>query len=327
MNAHTLRKLLRRENLIPIVALLLFSSFVVFGVAPGIAQSPEKEEKEERKIETRIPKHLPIKVVFKNEEKVKDLKNEDWIDDLEVEVTNTGTKPIYYLYIDLGLPDVVTGDQRTTILGLPLQYGRIQLINLTEPLESTDVPIKPGESIILKVDLPTDDSVSWKTLRAKGTYRNPKKLQFWFENLNFGDGTGFSTPEGLPVSVNGERRSNGPHPEGGEVARQTTYPAVSPPPSLDPAAPFFLAPVRFLAGDLFYVGDPVYEPARDICCSISRSDCRWLKTSPITVYASSIHTPVPRAVLTPRHIASRQEMKTQPIAPCPATTRNGASIL
>lgn len=301
MNAHTLRKLLRRENLIPIVALLLFSSFVVFGVARGGAQSPEKEEKEERKIETRIPAHLPIKVVFKNIEKVKDLKNEDWINDLEVEVTNTGTKPIYYLYIDLGLPDMVTDDPATTTLGIPLRYGRPQLVDLTTPLESSDVPIKPGESIILKTDYSPDDIVLWKKLRAKGTYLNPRKLQFWFESWNFGDGAGYMSPDGIPISVKGARSFVGPSPGGAEVAhRQTTYPAVSPPPSPDTADAFFLAPVRFLTGGSVYSGGSASKaaPARDICCSISRSDCSWLKKAPITVYASGMSTSRPQAVLT-----------------------------
>src|SRR5204863_9070072 len=34
--------------------------------------------------------------------------------------------------------------------------------------------------------------------RAKGRYLNPRKIQFWFENLNFGDGTGFMSPDRSP---------------------------------------------------------------------------------------------------------------------------------
>jgi hypothetical protein len=205
MNAQKLRAAFRHQDLLPLMIISLLLFVIVRGVISSTAQSPVKEE---RKIETRIPAHLPIKVEIKNIGKVKDLKNEEWISDLEVEVTNTGTKPIYYLYIDLGLPDVITDPQSpTTTVGFHLRYGRVQLVSLTEPLESDDVPIKPGERAILKVE--SDSAVGWKSLRAKGRYMNPKKLQFWFEGLNFGDGTGFTSPDGVPVSVKGWRSSSG----------------------------------------------------------------------------------------------------------------------
>jgi hypothetical protein len=56
-------------------------------------------EKEERQLEDAIPKHVPIKVKIKAEKEkaFKDLHNEKWLRDLEIEVTNTGTKPIYFL--------------------------------------------------------------------------------------------------------------------------------------------------------------------------------------------------------------------------------------
>ena len=38
-----------------------------------------------------VPKHIPIKI------KVKNLNNEKWANDLEVEITNKSDKPIYYL--------------------------------------------------------------------------------------------------------------------------------------------------------------------------------------------------------------------------------------
>jgi hypothetical protein len=66
------------------------------------AQSPE-----ERVLEDLIPKHLPIKVKIKQEGKedsFKDMKNDLWVSDFELEVTNTGEKPIYYLYLMLLLP-------------------------------------------------------------------------------------------------------------------------------------------------------------------------------------------------------------------------------
>jgi hypothetical protein len=305
MNAHAVRALIQRKNLAPAIVVLLFSLVIFFGVASSTAQSPAKEE---RKIETRIPAHLPIKVEIKNIGKVKDLKNEDWISDLEVEVTNTGTKPIYYLYIESLLPDVITDEQSPTkTVGFALRYGRPQLVDLTEPLESDDVPIKPGESTVLKIN--SNNAVGWKSLRAKGRYMNPKKLQFWFEGLNFGDGTGFNTPEGLPVSVRKERSSSGSLREGGALAyRQTTHPLTSPPLSLDSADPFFFSPARFLTGDFFNTSASSSESTSnlDICCDVSRWDCSWLKRTQDWCLCDWQSTSRPRAVLIHRRVASRQ---------------------
>ena len=99
----------------------------------------------------KIPKHLPIKIKVKKEKeaKVKDLNNEDWLGDLELEVTNTGTKPIYFLDIDLFMPDVFAPNGLN--IGTRLTYGREELIDFSEPLRSDDVPIKPGEVVVLSV--------------------------------------------------------------------------------------------------------------------------------------------------------------------------------
>jgi hypothetical protein len=171
---------------------LLLSVAAVCGV--GVVSSTAQSTKEEREIETRIATHLPIKVKIKKPDKVKDLKNEEWIDDLEIEATNTGTKPIYYLYIAFLLPDDVMVETGKGLI-YQLRYGRIQLSDFNEPVRSDDMPILPGESAVLKVsDL---SAKSWKALKAGGKVANPKKLRFWFQLLNHGDGTGFMGPDGL----------------------------------------------------------------------------------------------------------------------------------
>ena len=51
---------------------------------------------QERIFENKIPAHIPIKIKIKKgkEESFKDLKNEKWLREFELEVTNTGDKPI-----------------------------------------------------------------------------------------------------------------------------------------------------------------------------------------------------------------------------------------
>lgn len=84
---------------------LLLMSFILIGIVvllmatnltSSIAQVQEK-----RVFENAIPKHVPIKIKIKNDKEgsFKNLKNEKWLREFELEVTNTGDKPIYYLEI------------------------------------------------------------------------------------------------------------------------------------------------------------------------------------------------------------------------------------
>src|SRR5215213_1380381 len=119
MNAHNSRSIPHRRNLVPVTATLLLLLVAVCGFASGRAQSNEKGERE---VVDKIPKHLPIKVKVKKPEKLKDAENEDWLGELEVEVTNTGTRPIYYLKIVIDMPDVFAPNGLN--YAYPLRYGR-----------------------------------------------------------------------------------------------------------------------------------------------------------------------------------------------------------
>ena len=73
----------------------------------------------ERKIGVGIPKHLPLKFEVKN------LNSERWVYDLEINVTNTSAKPIYFLDFFITVPGYInksTGNK----LGLWFRYGRIE---------------------------------------------------------------------------------------------------------------------------------------------------------------------------------------------------------
>ena len=184
----------RRVLFITLLTLLLPLFASAFGSLPGTAQ--EAPAKEEREVEDRIPKHLPIKVKVKNEPKVKDLKNEEWLGDVELEVTNTGTKPIYFILILIDVPNALD-DGRDTVYHL--YYGRPELIKFEERARPDDVPLMPGESITLGVADLENEMVSWKHFRAKGRLRNPKRLHLKFQEINFGDGTGFISSAGTPI--------------------------------------------------------------------------------------------------------------------------------
>jgi hypothetical protein len=177
------------------------------GIVSSTAQSTQKEERE---LEDIVPKHLPIKV------KVKNLNSEKWARDLEIEVTNTSNKPIYYLFLILSLPEVKSENNRT--MGFQLIYGRSELVDFANPLQPQDVPIRPGESYTLKI--PDQFSLGWEQFAAKRKLRKaePKKIKMRFGQLNFGDGTGFSFTEGSPIDIHQQQSSNASCGETGETS-------------------------------------------------------------------------------------------------------------
>jgi hypothetical protein len=158
---------------------------------PSVAQSSE-----ERELEDKIPKHLPIKVKIKKEKEkaFKDLKNEKWVRDLEIEVTNIGNKAIYFLKLLLILPEIrdETGYNR----GFGLHYGRAELGNDGIKGGSDDVPIKPGETYVLKIS--KGEVLGWDNSVRRNKWTQPKKVNLKFQVLSFGDGTGFWATEGIP---------------------------------------------------------------------------------------------------------------------------------
>lgn len=160
----------------------------------------QEEKKEERQLEDKIPKHLPITIkVRKDKEKAfRDLDNKDWGRDFELEVKNTGTKPIYRLVLLLILPETQIGEGRILF---SLRYGRAGLSAFQEPLELArpeDVPIKPGETYTFRI---SEGQVrGWKHAQSKEGWPQPKKIVIKFEQLNFGDGTAFRWGEGVAWS-------------------------------------------------------------------------------------------------------------------------------
>ena len=181
---------------------LLFATFILaialvlfYRGASGPTNAQQSAPPQERQVENTIPKHVPLDVKLKKEKEKawKDLKNEIWARDFEVEVTNTGEKPIYtfgfILYFDV--PNDNQDNFRADII-----YGRPEISQIGSKPTADDVPLKPGESKILTLQ-PLD--VNWleKGRREKG-WRLPTKVKIKVAGLNFGDGTGFVLDQPVP---------------------------------------------------------------------------------------------------------------------------------
>ena len=181
-----------RKRLLVFFVIFLASVLLLKGMsAPSVAQSPE-----ERELEDKIPKHLPIKVKIKKEKEkaFKDLNNEKWLRDLEVEVTNIGDKPIYLLHFTLVLPEIK--DETGYNVGFVLHYGRAALGDIETKAEPGDVPIKPGETYGFQIS--KGQVLGWESFVRKQNKPQPKKVILEFGTLSFGDGTGFWAIDGIP---------------------------------------------------------------------------------------------------------------------------------
>ena len=145
-------------------------------------------QKNERQLEDLIPKHVPIKIKIKKEKEAgfKDLNNEKWAWEFELEVTNTGTKPIYSL--DLYVVTDVKAAAGFRVVSM-LSYGRPELGDIKTKAEPTDVPIQPGESVSLKFD--PNQLNAWDYKRKNENRPLPKHLKIEFQFLSFGDGIGY----------------------------------------------------------------------------------------------------------------------------------------
>lgn len=193
------------------LALFVISISVLAACAAGLAsraaQSPAAEERE---FKNTIPEHVPLKVKLRNEQSFKNLKNERWARELEIEVRNTGIKPIYYVYLIINMPEVHVGGHPLTFR---VAYGRKELAFLETLLEPDDLPIRAGESVTLKI---RDSQVKgYENWRDKEKVADPKKIEIEMQIINFGDGTGYRSNQGIPDSAkkqssNASRLREGP---------------------------------------------------------------------------------------------------------------------
>ena len=160
---------------------------VVGALLIGSRLTPSSAALQERAFENKIPAHIPIKIKIKKEkeESFKDLKNEKWLRELELEVTNTGDKPIYFLYIMLS-PNVKDKEDGVELM-YPLTYGRAELGDIVTKASNDDIPIKPGETQILKLgEVPV-----WEQGVREKRWPQSTKFTAEIQSLSFGDGTGY----------------------------------------------------------------------------------------------------------------------------------------
>jgi hypothetical protein len=182
------------NKFLPLLILGVVAFLIKGQLASSTAQAPAEQSPKETVLEDTIPKHVPIKIRIKREKETafKDLKNERWARDFELEVTNTGNKPIYTLSLLLVTDLKAAAGFRIVA---PLVYGKLG--KMTDKAEPNDIPIKPGETYIFKIH--SGQLNAWDKIQLKERRAHPKKIEVKFEGLNFGDGTGLVGEDGEAI--------------------------------------------------------------------------------------------------------------------------------
>lgn len=200
---HPLANLSRRDivafSLLAVSCVFLFSTFaLVQSAAPQASK---------RSFESKIPSQVPLKIKIKKEkeEKALDVNNKNWFKDIEIEVTNTSDKPIYFLSLDIVMPDVRTDRDIPTTF--PLRFGR------TDFYEHNTTPIPEDPSIQPKATytfaFEANNKIGYEAWRDKNNKKDPLRLEVWFSHLSFGDGTGFTSLSGLPFPFKNDPKELG----------------------------------------------------------------------------------------------------------------------
>lgn len=170
------------------------ATVLVLSVVGVLMTASRSAALQERIFENKIPAHIPIKIKIRKEkeESFKDLKNEKWLREFELELTNTGDKPIYY--IDIAMDTDVKFEGSGPEIVFSLRYGRPELGDIVTKATSDDVPIKPGETVILTVGNVT----AWERGIRENRWPESTKFTAEIQVLSFGDGTGYWGTEIYP---------------------------------------------------------------------------------------------------------------------------------
>ena len=179
------------------VILSVLTAICCIVVTLGLVQSATTTQAAKRSFENKIPSHVPLKIKIKKEkeERALDLNNKNWFRDIEIEVTNTSDKPVYFLSMFVEMPDLPQ-DRPGVIKVFLLSYGRGEFFEQnTKPIPD-DIPIEPKTTFTFVLN--ENEIVGYEKWRTRNNSKEPLKLEIWLNHLSYGDGTGFTTLGALP---------------------------------------------------------------------------------------------------------------------------------
>jgi hypothetical protein len=169
------------QRLLMCLPLALLALLLIANVKPALGQ--------ERKYEVYGCKvcpegyQPPLEII-----EVRNLQNEHWARDLEIEVKNISSKPIYRISLGVDLPNI---GSETSHYGFPLRYGDSSARFATDPVKPGAVSLKPGKTYVFRIP-----EMLWKGFENYMTMMSlpdfyTQRVVLRIEAVNFGDGTGF----------------------------------------------------------------------------------------------------------------------------------------
>ncbi len=169
-----------------LVVFFVLVMVAIFLMKPPLTSSTARVQ-EERVFENAIPENAPIRIKIKKEKEksFKNLKDENWLREFELEVKNTGEKPIYFIYINLITDVELSGGP----LIFALVYGRAELGDIITKVGPDDPSIKPGETYVFKIH--PGQVQGWEKSVREKTQPDASRIKAKIEMLSYGDGTGY----------------------------------------------------------------------------------------------------------------------------------------
>ena len=172
-----------------VLKLLLVCACSIFLIKVALMLSTAQSNSgEERKFKSKEFRDMPLRV-----RKVENLQSQTWPNDLEIEIENISNKPIYFINAVLEFPDDPAPNGSS---GIKFKFGKLENMDIARLAQPEDEHVDPGKTVVLKVS-----QVYRKGLMARQqkTPHNFKKLDFWFEIISFGDGTGYEGTQFLDL--------------------------------------------------------------------------------------------------------------------------------
>lgn len=138
------------------------------------------QDQEKRVLQTRDFKDMPLKYHI-----IRNVESETWYKDLQIEVKNIGTKPIYGILALLEFPDHKPLGRD---IGFHISFGDIKYWDTSLMADPQDPHLDPGQTYVFTIPPKNARTLGKKYERAPQEF---KKLNFRFTVITFGDGTGF----------------------------------------------------------------------------------------------------------------------------------------
>jgi len=165
-----------------------------------IAELRSKAHGQEKKnIRIREFKDMPLKV-----QAIRNLDSETWHKDLQIEVKNVGTKPIYSIlaYLEfLDEKDKVPGNGVSAII---LRYGERKYLDITVDGDPQDAHLNPGDTYVFTIEEKYKKGLAIRHERSPESF---KHMEFRFNLISFGDRTGFEV--GDPTDYRNVKKPSG----------------------------------------------------------------------------------------------------------------------